>query len=129
MNATEDEQKDLAKKGRSLMKSNVTVTGRQCKYNFKLQRWICKNQRYLIAAKLTYKINWYYSTNKYLFPLKTVSGDKKTPELKLQGVLLSDNGTVQIPEMPVIITGMICIRWLRYEPEVLIDIYKISIQL
>merc|ERR1719334_2848772 len=69
LNATEDEQKDLAKKGRSLMKSNVTVTGRQ------------------------------------------LSGDKKSPELKLQGVLVSDNGTVHIPdildipETPVIITG------------------------
>merc|ERR1712136_313096 len=36
---------------------------------------------------------------------RQLSGDKESPELKLQGVLLSDNGTVQIPEMPVIITG------------------------
>ena len=43
-----------------------------------------------------------------------MSGDKDSPELKLQGVLLSDNGTVHIPDNPII-KGMICIRCLRYE--------------
>ena len=55
-----------------------------------------------------------------------MSGDKDSPELKLQGVLLSDNGTVHIPDNPII-KGMICIRCLRYET--VNDIYKISIQL
>ena len=53
-------------------------------------------------------------TYKKDFLLKTVSGDKDSPELKLQGVLLSDNGTVHIPDNPII-KGMICIRCLRYE--------------
>ena len=103
-NATEDEQEKLADQARSLFEteSNEVGSGRERKCQIKTFRYETKNEKN--RKQLTF-----FLISRFCLMFRIDQKGEKSIEVQLQGVVMADNGTVHIPEHPVI-TGIIYLR-------------------